>query len=152
MAEGSDLLKALSKAVGVESPAAAYDIEMGHIKRFAEAIGDSNPLFTNDVQARRTSFGGIVAPPTFLRTCGSQPPPLDNYAAVPYKRILDGGSDWDYFDPVRPGDRITVTSRYSNFAERPGRLGPMLFVSSETTYKNQFGQVVAVQKSTRIMY
>ena len=25
-------------------------------------------------------------------------------------RGLDGGSDWEYFQPIRPGDRITVTA------------------------------------------
>ena len=33
-----------------------------------------------------------------------------------------------------------------------GRLGPMVFITTETTYTNQFGQLCAIQRSTAIRY
>ena len=70
----------------------------------------------------------------------------------PYPANLDGGSEWDYFEPVRPGDRITVTNYLADVFERQGRLGLMLFMVRETKYVNQLGQVVALQRSTGISY
>ena len=67
-------------------------------------------------------------------------------------RGLDGGSDWEYLEPIRPGDRITVQSRIADIRESEGRLGPMVFTTIETTYTNQFGQVVARQRATGIRY
>jgi acyl dehydratase len=70
----------------------------------------------------------------------------------PYSANLDGGSQWEYFHPVRPGDRITVTTMLADLFERPGRLGNMLFSVRETKYANQFGQTVALQRTTGISY
>ena len=70
----------------------------------------------------------------------------------PFNRLLDGGSDWEYFQPVRPGDRITAVSRLTDLQERPGRMGIMIFMTSLITYRNQFDEVVATQTSTSIRY
>ena len=32
---------------------------------FARAIGDFNPVYFDEVQARKSEVGGIIAPPTF---------------------------------------------------------------------------------------
>ena len=36
-----------------------------HVARFARALGDLNPLYTDPEVARRGPFGTIVAPPTY---------------------------------------------------------------------------------------
>ena len=71
---------------------------------------------------------------------------------VPFERVLDGGSDWEYFVPVRPGDQITSVSRIEDMNERNGSIGLMLIFTIVVTYTNQFGQVVATQTSTSIRY
>lgn len=142
--------EALKKLVGVESPPVMYEVEKGHIKRFAQAIGDSSPLWTDEAQARKGHNGGIIAPPTFLRAF--EPAPFPENVKSPYSRVLDGGSEWEYFEPVRPGDRITVVQRFIDVAERAGRMGPMLFMVREMRYTNQFGQLVATQRATGISY
>jgi hypothetical protein len=40
-------------------------VEEGHIKLFARAIGNANPIYSDWDYARKSSLGGIVAPPTF---------------------------------------------------------------------------------------
>ena len=52
------------KQIGKVSEARTYDVERGAIRRFAEAIGDPNPLFNSDSEARKSRFGGMIAPPT----------------------------------------------------------------------------------------
>ena len=133
-------------AIGVESEPAVHDVEKGAIGKFARAIGDPGPAFNDDDAAH----GGMVAPPTFLR---SMPPgPMRAEVRSPYKANLDGGSEWEYFEPIRPGDRITVTIKVADIYERSGRLGNMLFVIRETSYVNQAGTLAAVQRSTGISY
>ena len=140
----------LRNAVGVESEAAIYEVEKGAIIRFAKAIGDSNPLFQEDVEARQSRYGGIIAPPTFFRTM--QPGSARAKASSPLSRTLDGGSEWDFFEAVHPGDRIAVTNSLKEVVQRSGRLGQMIIMTRETKYVNQFGQVVALQRSTGISY
>ena len=150
MSEDSVITPEMQAAVGVESEPVTTEVEKGAIIKFARAIGDDNPLYTDDEAARKSRFGGITAPPTFLRSLRT--PELRASYVSPFPAGLDGGSEWSYFEPVRPGDRITVTAKIGGFNERTGRLGKMLFTIRETTYRNQFGTVVAIQRSTGISY
>jgi acyl dehydratase len=139
------------KQIGKSSEPRTYDVERGAIRRFAEAIGDSNPLFNNEAEARKTRFGGIIAPPTFCRSLPSTGL-TDIKLDMPGYRALDGGSDWEYLEPIRAGDRITVQSKIADLRESEGRLGTMVFITTETTYTNQFGKVCVIQRSTGIRY
>ena len=138
------------RAIGQESAPQIMEVEKGAIIKFAQAIGDDNPLYNDEVAARESRYGGLIAPPTFLRSAVTARPelPFD----VPFERVLDGGSDWEYFVPVRPGDQITSVSRIEDMNERTGSIGLMLIFTIVVTYTNQFGQVVATQTSTSIRY
>lgn len=138
------------QAIGRETLPVYLDVEQGAIVKFAQAIGDDNPRFNDEAAARKTSLGGLTAPPTFLRSVGQLYPqmPFD----LPFHRVLDGGSDWEYFQPVRPGDRITAVAAISDLRERTGRLGLMVISTVVTTYRNQFNEVVATQTNTTIRY
>jgi len=140
----------IKKLIGTESEPRTVEVERGAIRRFAEAIGDPNPLFNDEAAARRSRYGGMIAPPTFCRSLGGGffNVPL----SVPLARALDGGSEWEYSEPIRPGDRITVVSKLADIREAAGRMGTMVFVVTETRYTNQFGQLCAIQRSTGIRY
>jgi acyl dehydratase len=138
------------QAIGCESTPNTVEVEKGAIIKFAEAIGDDNPVYNDEVAARNSQYGGLVAPPTFLRSviAGRPETPFE----APFTRLLDGGSDWEYFQPVRPGDRITTVARIDDINERTGSIGLMLITTIVITYTNQFGQTVATQTSTSIRY
>ena len=148
--ENTIIPESLRNAIGVESDPITYEIEKGHIARFAEAIGDENPLYSDEIKARNSKYGGIIAPPTFYRAL--RPGSLPETAESPFTRNLDAGSDWEYFEPIRPGDRITVTIKLADVVEREGRLGKMIIITRETRYENQLGQIVATQKTNGIIY
>ncbi len=138
------------QVIGLESEPVSTEVEKGAIIKFAQAIGDDNPSFNDEAQARLGQYRGLVAPPTFLRSVGSSRPEFP--FEMPFTRNLDGGSDWEYMEPVRPGDRITAVSRIADMSERAGRMGVMIIQTTVTTYRNQFDQVVATQTSTGIRY
>lgn len=140
------------KQIGAAGEIRTYEVERGAIRRFAEAIGDPNPLFNDEREARKTRFGGMIAPPTFCRSMGSPIPGIELPGMGKEFRGLDGGSDWEYFHPIRVGDRISVQTRLADLRESEGRLGVMVFITMETTYTNQFGEVCATQRSTAIRY
>ena len=140
----------VKKQIGMQSESRTADIERGAIRRFAEAVGDPNPIFNDEAAARHTPFGGMIAPPTFCRSLSAAIP--DIKLNMPQFRGLDGGSEWEYFEPIRAGDRITVVSKVADIRESEGRLGPMVFITIETSYTNQFGQVCAIQRATGIRY
>ena len=138
------------QAIGLEGPPVTTEIEKGAIIKFAQAIEDDNPVFNDEEAARKSQYGGLIAPPTFLRSVRSsrREVPFD----IPFNNALDGGSEWEYFEAVRPGDLITAVSRITDMQERTGRMGVMIITTTVTTYTNQFDQVVATQATTGIRY
>jgi hypothetical protein len=139
------------KYVGFESPPLIMEVERGHIKAFAEAIEDPNPLWNDENVARQKLSTGMMAPPTFLRfirTERLQELPED----FPYNRSLDGGSQWEYFESVKPRDRIKAVTTVTDLYKKSGKLGEMIFVLTTTTYTNQFNKLVATQSNTSIRY
>ena len=150
MAEQYVVTEAMRRAVGAETEPRTHVVEQGAARKFAEAVGDRNPAYHDEEQARRSRHGGLIAPPTFLRSLGAAPPTVAFES--PYPDLLDGGSDWEFFDRVRVGDRITVIQALVDMAEKSGRLGPMLMTTWETRYTNQDGVPVATQRNTLIYY
>jgi hydroxyacyl-ACP dehydratase HTD2-like protein with hotdog domain len=67
-------------------------------------------------------------------------------------RNLNGGNEYEFLKPIQAGDTITMTSKIADIFEREGRLGKMLFTIRESTYKNQFGEIVAKSRITGISY
>ena len=66
--------------------------------------------------------------------------------------MLNGGMTVDYGVRMRPGDVITAVTRLSDYHEREGRHGLMLFTIMEDTWTNQLDEVVKRSRSTLIRY
>ena len=142
--------KMKNEAIGTKNPLIRFEVEEGHIRRFAQAIEDPNPEWNNE-RDNTGNWEGPFAPPTFLRTIGVLRPELP--FTVPYMRLLDGGSEWEYFDiPIKSGDSIATTAQVSDLFQRETKLGQMLFVIMKINYCNDDNRVIVVQTSTLIMY
>jgi acyl dehydratase len=139
------------KFIGVESEPITHDVERGAIRLFAQAIGDPNPLFNDEKQARKTRFGGMIAPPTYVRLLMPREMPRVDIPNMP-KRLLDGGSEWEFYEPIRPGDRITVIARLADLRETEGRMGTMVVRVTEVRYSNQFNELCTIQRMSLINY
>ena len=63
----------MKASIGTRSEPVTWEVEKGEIVRFASAIGDPNPLYSDEAAARRGRYGGIIAPPTFLHAYGAAP-------------------------------------------------------------------------------
>jgi acyl dehydratase len=127
---------AMLAVVGQAGESRTATVERGAIQRFAEAIGDGNPAYPD------------LAPPTFLRSVGVAIPTLPDGDSIP--RVLDGGSEWAFGTPVRPGDEITFSTILQDLTERDGRLGAMVIATYLTTFVNQDGIRAATQRNTVI--
>ncbi len=80
------------------------------ILRFAEGIGDDNPLWTDEGYAEAGPFGGIVAPPSFIFAClGS--------VQVGWRGLggFHAETDVTFHGPIRVGDKITARVYFDGF-------------------------------------
>ena len=141
----------LASKIGVEAPRVTIEIEKGMLRRLAEAVGDPNPLWQDEAKARKSRYGGITAPPALFLSAQMRKPRITP-VETELTRVLDGGVEIEYYEPIRTGDVITMTSKITDLYERDTKRGLMLFQISEIEYVNQFGEVVAKQRSTIISY
>ena len=152
MAEESVITYEMRQAVGTQSEPTVIEIDKGMIRKFAEAIEDPNPLWQDGEYARKARYDGMVAPPSLLTAAMMMGQRVQLPVQLPFLRILDGGGEWEFFQPVRPGDVLTVSNKLTNLRERSGKTGKMVFMITETTWKNQRDEVVAKSLGTLIMY
>ena len=89
MTQESVITKEMRDAIGVESEPVTHEVEKGAIRKFAEALGDANPLFNDEEAARKTRYGGMIASPTFLRSMSGGRARAT--VQSPYPAALDGG-------------------------------------------------------------
>src|SRR6266513_1526413 len=133
----TSVLDRLRARIGVDGPAVKAPVEAGHVRRFAEAIGDPNPRWSNET------------PPTFLVALA--PVSLHLAEAEEYgKGWLNGGNRFEYFEAVRVGDRVTATGKVADVYEKTGGSGSLLFIIFETDSVNQHGRTVATLRGTAI--
>jgi acyl dehydratase len=151
MAVDSQYIKELESRVGVDQPPLVYEVEKGMIRRFTQAVGDTNPLWQDEEYARETDYGGIIAPPTFILILG-----FDQLQQVLASGLsvtaLHGSTELECYQPVRPGDVITVTIRIKNVRERQSKMGRTVFITINLDYENQRQDVVAVCRQMLIIY
>jgi len=144
MVEDSLITEELRSKIGIESEPEVYEIEKGMIRRFVQAIGDQNPLWQDEEYARKSKYGGIIAPPTFIPIIGYEGIQQERSALLSSIGTLHGSTELECYQPVRAGDTITVTSKIANVRERQGRrMGKMVLVTFDITYKNQRQELVA---------
>jgi hypothetical protein len=131
------VLERLRSRIGVDREPVRAVVEAGHLRRFAEAIGDPNPRWKSQ------------APPTFLVALASASMHLDD-AEEFGKGWLNGGNRFEYFAPVMIGDQVTARSHVADVYDKAGSSGDLLFIIFETEYVNQRGERVARLRGTAI--
>ena len=101
--------------------------------------------------AQKSHHGGIIAPPAFIFIVGYED--FEEQMIEPLGTRLSAGTSLECYKPVKPGDQITVATRVTDMAERQGkRIGQMVLITFEMTYKNQRQELVAKANQRVICY
>ncbi len=131
------------------------EVSLWAIKRFIEATTDENPLWQDEKYAKKTRWGGIIAPPAFLHVFDPanrafrQRPDLSHMATIlpfelPFPRTFQAFYEFQFFLPLRPGDLITSTGKIGDIYEREGKSGKMVFVRMENEHRNQRNELAGI--------
>jgi len=159
----------IAKFIGKSIGTVICEVEEGSIKRFADAVGETNPLYWDEEHAGKSRYGSIIAPPgffgwpaklprgmTFQRPTDISDPPEATeamraaLAKAGYWRVVDGGIEYEFFQPVKAGDVLTAKSTIQDIREREGKTGKMTFIIIETAYYNQNNELAARARATAI--
>lgn len=102
--------------VGREYPApSTFEVGREHLRQFADAIGDPNPLYRDRAAAQAAGLPDVVAPPTFLTTLafrfGAASPVADPGLGLDYSLVVHGEQQFALHRAVHPGDVLTSVQR-----------------------------------------
>jgi hypothetical protein len=163
----AEMREAVGRELGrdVSPPIAESDIRKWAIAVYYPV--EPPRLFWDREYAEATRHGGIVAPEEFNPFAwlsairpgkgpqGNDPDRIEHQLGLGgpgLKFMLNGGSEVDYGVRMRPGDVITSVSRLAGYQERDGRLGQMLFTTTEATWTNHRDELVKRSRAVLIRY
>ena len=171
----STVAEACRKYIGIESETetACDAVERGAVRRYAQAIMDEDPIFSEPC-AHNARYGGPVAPPLYpthlMRRPFGAPDPIQDNARNPDfdglslgttsglpeieplkgYALLNGGSDIELYRYARHGETVTVKSRYADITQKETSKGPMIFVVLESEYRSGAGELLLRARRTHI--
>ena len=140
------------KHLGRESTPNTVDVEKGRLKFFAKSIGETNPIYTDEVAAKAAGYRSIPAPPTFIFSLDlEQENPFADIEAMEINlgKILHAEQAFTYHEPICAGDTITLQSKVTDIYDKKG--GALEFLVQEYTAKNQDDTLVAEMLRTLVV-
>jgi acyl dehydratase len=149
--------------IGVESKRTSDPVDNSLIRIWAISMAwpePPDPLFWDEEYAKKTKWGGIIAPPYFSpfsyqitpERVQSMRETIQRTGGGERERARpggNGGGEAEYFGiPIRPGDVITATSAVADIYVREGRSGQTMFTVTENKWTNQKGELIRIYRGT----
>jgi len=122
------------------------------VRLWAWGIGDDNPLFTDVEYGKRTRWKSMIAPPSIL--LGMDPHRLGYMGGLPGTHSLFAGINWEWFRPIRLGQRIECVGKIGLVEEKQdSKLARRTVkVRTDTEFFNEDGDIVGRFEQYRIRY
>lgn len=129
-------------------------IDRREAQRYAYAVGDENPVYFDENAAKAAGHRTLIAPPTFVTHAIVAPRANADLRVdglwkdggrvqLDVERIMFGGEEWEFTEPVCVGDEITAETRLADVDQKEGSKGPFVRVVRETTFTRADGTIVA---------
>ena len=147
-------LKVNKAIVGKEYPPFPVTVERGRIKDFAQALGDLNPFYINDAVGAASTWGDVIAPPTFsisFRDEAADSGALLRDLGVDISRLLHGEQEFEIHRQLVPGETYLCRTKVLDVYEKTGRSGPMAFVVRETAVTDRTGEIAMSTRQVTVV-
>ncbi|MNP28589.1 hypothetical protein D3C76_1215620 [compost metagenome] len=130
----------IGRSLGVTSA----ELEKGRLRFFAHAIGETDPIYSDEAAANAAGYKSLPMPPTFLFCLQGEGRDLVeelNIYGFDLGRILHAEQEFIYHKPAVAGDVLTFDARIVDVYDKKG--GALQFVVKETRVTNQDGEHIA---------
>ncbi|BBZ47143.1 bifunctional MaoC family dehydratase N-terminal/OB-fold nucleic acid binding domain-containing protein [Mycobacterium parmense] len=147
----TDIAKAVAEitATVVAKPRAGRDpVNLPIINNWVEALGDRNPIYTDEAAARAAGHPGIVAPPAMIQVWtmfglgGERPtddpmgPIMELFDRAGYVGVVATNCEQTYHRYLRPGEQVTVSSEMRDVVgPKQTALGEGWFINQHITWR-----------------
>lgn len=138
--------------IGKETETVTAEVLAEETIPFARALGDLNPIYVDEEAARRSPYGGLLAPPTFPVTlaAGNMDPDLFFELGLNFASIVHGEQEFEYVRPLRVGEKVTIKGRVADIREKQGKSGPLDVVVLETSGFDDRGERIYTARMTLV--
>jgi acyl dehydratase len=143
----------LKQLIGQKEEIVVLKVEEGAIQRYAQAVGDANPLHTDVEYANKSGWGRIMAPPGFTGWPIARGFDMFkifeklNKAGAPMG-LLDGGVEYEFASRIGAGDTLVMSAKIASIEGRETKMGPTMVTTIESSFTNQNGAVVLITRNT----
>ncbi len=153
-----------------------FPIEAGHILLFSRAVGDPNPIYSDEDYAAASEVGSIIAPPTFVQSSAQFDPDYFLRPKIDQPWFGSGGEPtgikkekkegessgaaagglhaeqhYEYHRHIKPGDVLSATTFPGETWEKESkRAGKLTFSESITEYRDQDGELVITARGVGV--
>lgn len=138
--------------IGHVFPVHCTDVERGRLRFFAKAIGETNPIYVDDVAARNAGHRALPAPPTYaysLLLDRADPFDIVRTLELDLGKGLHGEQSFTYHAQIYAGDTIAFQTRISDIYDKKN--GALEFIVLDTEAHNQGGALVAELRQIIVM-
>src|SRR3954469_6399873 len=107
----------------VYPPTGSYEVGREKIREFADAIGDTAPVYRDREAAKALGHPDVIAPPTFaiVVTMRASRQVIDDPAlGIDYSRVVHGEQRFAHTRPIRAGDQLSVVVTVENIRSAAG--------------------------------
>jgi acyl dehydratase len=132
------------KHIGTELPPYTVEVERGRLRFFAQATGQTDPVYSDDAAALAAGHPALPVPPTFLFCLEMESPKpgaLRELLGLDYSRILHGEQGFTFHRTAYAGERLTFRQRIEDIYDKKG--GALEFIVRKTEVSDAQGQPVA---------
>jgi acyl dehydratase len=150
--------------IGKPAGARRVHVERGPVEFFATALKDDNPVYHDAGAAAAAGFSDIPAPPTFSFVMSHQGTRREDQPADPSGGahpgfavigalmrehgglVLHGEQEFLYHRPIVAGDVLDGESVIADVYEKATKGSIMVFVVTETVWRDQTGEPVVTER------
>lgn len=122
----------------------SVEVEQGKLRFFAKAIGETDPVYTDESVAAGRGHARLAVPPTYLFCLEMEKPdPYDWFEGVglELQKVLHGEQSFSYRQPCFAGDVLSFEARIDDIYDKKN--GALEFLIKSTRVSNQHGEHVA---------
>ncbi|MES2170159.1 MAG: MaoC family dehydratase N-terminal domain-containing protein [Actinomycetota bacterium] len=127
-------------------------LERGRLAFFAQAIGETDPVYFDLTAARAAGHPDLPVPPTFIfGALLDVPDPFEWIAklGVDMRFVLHGTEKFSYHRMLHAGDTVTVQPTITNVYDKRG--GSLEFVVTTTTVTTAAGELAVTMDQTLVV-
>ena len=129
-----------------ELPLYTHTVTEEEIDDFCNSAKEKNPIYIDDIAAKKVGLDGRIAPPMMVRRYAHLQNVFTGFKGTIPGHTIHTSGEYHFLCPVRAGDTITTTGKVIDKYIKKERK----YLSFELISKNQRGETVVLNRHTSV--